>query len=423
MIPQTTCPDSYLQLLSLRNEPDGFIILRNFTFLGSPQLDGKFRDFQSSINNLIIHPGEHLRTFYSRATWLSNEITLANLQDRTLAVLHERFLALLRDTKCHLIIGETSQYWRQIKEHQRDPTNLTADLPWTFTTILRTLETVGVSTLSSSPSDTHSSPTLIPSYAASSYSDPSLDYINAILPPFAASSITSPLSTHHNHYHSTTSPLPYKNNKSTHHSSPKRVPSSPPPNHTRPSHQQIKEKRLLCKLCNNLHSSPWHTTAMCPLKDPTFIVSKTICENVMQHNNLFGKTNKNYNKNIDLPTAHSKPSKAIIPSHAHSATTTPFDPPYQPDLQAFDPYAAPMTTLTDPSATPVMPLEDPNATYDISLPTLDSSPTDDIINTSTFDVPIPPSANLCTSTSDHHPASAPFVDLIFDPTEYLHFSS
>jgi hypothetical protein len=39
-LPQTTCPDPYLQLLSLHNESDGFIILKSFIFLCSPQLIG-----------------------------------------------------------------------------------------------------------------------------------------------------------------------------------------------------------------------------------------------------------------------------------------------------------------------------------------------------------------------------------------------
>jgi hypothetical protein len=122
--PQDTCPESYLQLLSLHNETDGFLILKNFTFLRSPQLDGKYRDFHTAVNNLIIYDGEHIRTFYGHATWLGNEIILANLQDGTLAVLHEHFLALLRDTKCHLTIGETSTFWREIQEHRRNPINL-----------------------------------------------------------------------------------------------------------------------------------------------------------------------------------------------------------------------------------------------------------------------------------------------------------
>jgi hypothetical protein len=48
-IPQEKCPDSYLQLLSLHNESDGFTILKNFTFLHSP-LDTATFDLQLIIS-------------------------------------------------------------------------------------------------------------------------------------------------------------------------------------------------------------------------------------------------------------------------------------------------------------------------------------------------------------------------------------
>jgi hypothetical protein len=147
-IPQGTCPDSYLQFLSLQNELDGFLILKNFIFLHSPQLNGKLRDFRSMVTNLSITPGEHIRAFYGRAIWLGNEISLANMPDGTLAVLHGRFILLLCDTNCSLIIGETSAYWRQIHEHHREPTKLLADIPWTFNEVLCSLETAGIETLS-----------------------------------------------------------------------------------------------------------------------------------------------------------------------------------------------------------------------------------------------------------------------------------
>jgi hypothetical protein len=124
--PQETCPKSYLQLLPLHNESDGFTILKNFTFLHSPQIDGKYRDFHAAVNNLIIYDDENLHTLFGHDTWLGNKITLANLQDGTLAVLQEHILALLCETKCQLIIGETSLFWREIWEHRRNPTNLTA---------------------------------------------------------------------------------------------------------------------------------------------------------------------------------------------------------------------------------------------------------------------------------------------------------
>jgi hypothetical protein len=43
---QTTAPDSYLQLLSLQHESDGFLLYQHFIFLRSPQLEGKFVDYR-----------------------------------------------------------------------------------------------------------------------------------------------------------------------------------------------------------------------------------------------------------------------------------------------------------------------------------------------------------------------------------------
>ncbi len=141
---------------------------------------------------------------------------------------------------------------------------------------------------------------------------------------------------------------------------------------------------------------------MRPLKDPTYIVNKTICENVMQHNNLFGKTNKNYNKNIDLPTTQPKPKKSYYPvsSSFHYYCyywTTP-----QSDVHDFDPYAPPVT-----------PLKDLFSHYNVSPLLSDQSSNDDIIYTSSFEVPILPSANLYTTNHlENHLESSHFVDLI-----------
>jgi hypothetical protein len=68
----TTSPDSYLQLLSLKHEPDDFLLLQHFIFLCSPQLEGKFIDYRIQINQLSIINGESIRSFYSRAMWLHN---------------------------------------------------------------------------------------------------------------------------------------------------------------------------------------------------------------------------------------------------------------------------------------------------------------------------------------------------------------
>ncbi len=423
-IPQATCPKSYLQLLSLRNELDGFLILKNFIFLRSPQLDGELRDFHTTVTSLNITPGEHIRTFYGRAIWLGNEISLANLADGTLAVLHECFLSLLRDTKCSIIIGETSTYWRQIREHRRDPSKIQADLPWSFNEVLRSLETAGVELLSPNNNNHNNiSSSMNPSFAASSIMDPSFHYNSTNIYPVACAGHSH--HHHQNHHNKSTqarqssyyrpssnaySPthqhqnIPHKNNNSS--------PLSIPPN--------VKEKHLLCKFCNNLHSSPWHSTDHCPLKDPTFIVNKKIRENVMQHNNLYGKENKNYDKNIDLPHTSSLPSKATIPRIAHSATLT------TPNI------TTPALVPDNPFGHIIPPLEDPYLHYDCPSPTdTPESSEATVIDTGIFDVP-PPTTNLCstfqtTPQATYHDLlpteSSPFVDIIMDPTDYLHFSS
>jgi hypothetical protein len=68
-------------------------------------------------------------------------------------------------------------------------------------------------------------------------------------------------------------------------------------------HKQQQQPR--CRLCNNQHPNPWHDTNHCPFKDPTFIQNCLIREKVMQHNTLYGKTNKNYTKTMDTPNSTS----------------------------------------------------------------------------------------------------------------------
>jgi hypothetical protein len=95
-IPQTTCPDTYLQLLSLCNEPNGFLLFQNLIFLQSLQLNGKFViSMQKYLLSLFKTVGECLRLFYGRVTWLHNEVTSANLQNGSIATLYEQFLTLL----------------------------------------------------------------------------------------------------------------------------------------------------------------------------------------------------------------------------------------------------------------------------------------------------------------------------------------
>jgi hypothetical protein len=131
----------------------------------------------------------------------------------------------------------------------------------------------------------------------------------------------------------------------------------------------------------------------------------------MQHNKLYGKINKDYSKDIDLPTATAKPTKATIPTIANLATHSPLDQPPPSTTTSFDPYGIP---------TP--PLEDQFLPYDLINDPLDNVSPDDTIQTENLEVSLPPSANLCVTSPDSS-TTTPFVDLLFDPTDYLHFSS
>lgn len=162
-IPSATCPETALQLLSLRQDPDGFLILRNLVSLRSPQLNGKFKDYGAMIQALQIIPGEHIREFYSHAASLSHEITLAQLQDGSNAVLSEHFLCLLRNTNDFIILGEISQTWKEIQSFCRDPRHLTKTLSWTLESILRDLEIAQITHLS--PADV-SPTTLVDAHVA-----------------------------------------------------------------------------------------------------------------------------------------------------------------------------------------------------------------------------------------------------------------
>jgi hypothetical protein len=98
----------------------------------SPQLAGDYHDYRNDIDTLVIIPGEHLSKFYQRVIQLSNKITLSNIQNGNAALLAYRFISLLRSTKCTTIIGLINPYWKTITKHCRDPSHLTAPLPWKF---------------------------------------------------------------------------------------------------------------------------------------------------------------------------------------------------------------------------------------------------------------------------------------------------
>jgi hypothetical protein len=93
--PQETCPESFLQLLSLRSESDGFIILKNFMYLRSSQLEGKYRDFRRAVKNLIVYDKEHLNVLLLLVKLLHIGGKFVNI-DVILLILLQIFPGLLR---------------------------------------------------------------------------------------------------------------------------------------------------------------------------------------------------------------------------------------------------------------------------------------------------------------------------------------
>ena len=148
-ITKATSPRAFLKLLSLKSFQDGFRILRDLIFKLSPQLDGTFIDFSTSIAALTIINGEHISEFYSRAQELAREIDIANLPDGNAAALLYHFLVALRRTNDPTILGLTNVYWSKITAFRRNPTHFTSPkLPWELHDVFNDLETSEVSILS-----------------------------------------------------------------------------------------------------------------------------------------------------------------------------------------------------------------------------------------------------------------------------------
>jgi len=295
-VPQTTAPESYLQLISLKHEQDGFLLLQNFIFLRSPQLEGKFIDYRKQIIELSSTPNEPLRSFYSRAMHLYNELILANIKDGSITVLIERFLHILRSTGFQFIIAETSFAWKTIQEHRRNPKHVTTPPALTLNSILRDLETAGITNIPA-PITTHmTTPDPIICSADTQpllFTEPVVAYTNENNRP---------------QYNINMSRAQQNTNQLKHN-----------PSITNP----IKQNQPKCRLCNNQHPNPWHTTDSCPFKDPTYIQNKLIRENVMQHNTLFGCINKNYTKDMDTSNNNTKPIRATLPRTVKHAEDNP----------------------------------------------------------------------------------------------------
>jgi len=102
-ITEISSPKTYLQLLSLCDTRDGFLLLKDLIFSLSPQLPGDYHDYRTDIDTLAIIPGKHLSKFYQRIIKLSNEIALSNILNGNMALLAYLFIFLLRSTKCATI--------------------------------------------------------------------------------------------------------------------------------------------------------------------------------------------------------------------------------------------------------------------------------------------------------------------------------
>jgi hypothetical protein len=392
-IPSNTCPETALQLLSLRKDSDGFAILQNLVKLRSPQLQGKFKDYRGLINDLQIIPGEHIREFFSRAESLGQEIDLAQLEDGSNAALCERFLTLLRDTNDFIIIGETSRAWKDIQSFRRDPKHLRKPLPWTFEEILRDLEIAKITTLTTAVTPVSLTPSI----------DAHVAYGHRLhrpipITPTHPKYVTQAIHTTKDGRHLLSSPT-----------------SNPIQSISR------------CKLCNNGHPYPWHTEENCPFIDPTHILCKTTRENVMQHNSLHGAINKKFSKNQDTLHNTNPQRPPPVPTILSTRKATPTvrfttrtpstpPPPSDPLIASFNPQQPPTDDQPNDS-NPYLPFE---ATDD------DSPAPDDIIHTEYYDFPVTPTANVCTGFTDINPSfddSTAFQDLILDPTQYLSFSA
>jgi hypothetical protein len=120
---------------------------------------------------------------------------------------------------------------------------------------------------------------------------------------------------------------------------------------------------------------------------------------------------------MDLLNNHNTPLPANLPTARHASLTD--NHTLQPTI-TFGSSDHPSDYLDPYSTTP----------HDVEEPI--PSHHDTVVDTTTFAVPHIPSVNTTTvpplpssapSSNDYHNLTPPYQDLIFDPTEYLHFNS
>jgi hypothetical protein len=177
---------------------------------------------------------------------------------------------------------------------------------------------------------------------------------------------------------------------------------------------QTKPTQPKCRLCNNQHPNPWHMTDACPFKDPTYIQNRLIRKNVMQHNALFGRINKNYTKDMDIMINNKTPIKATLPRTAKTAIDNSNTPTTVIQNNLLD-------IMNHPQYHDIPDLDH------LNLPTLDDHTTPD--QTTLQIIPEPfinsgitshkePNTTTLTNETFHDD-----TDFLFDPNQYEYFAS
>ena len=278
-ISMDACPDGYLQLLSLRDDPCGFTILSNFIYLRSPQLGGKFHDFRLDIANIQLISGEHIRFLYTRVKTLSNEIEHAKPKDGSMTVLMERFLSLLRSTANADIGHAVAPYWIKLQQFKRNSEHVAQKLPFSYENVLQELEYSGVTTIVTkdavSTEDNHHLMTSIAAYAGRPLpSTPNLQ--------------------------STGKHTMFRTKDG------RRFIRSP------------QEHQVRCRLCDNKHLNLWQVETDCPYHNPELfwirIAAKPLCNTTpyMDHTRRIFTRTKILQEKTTIPTQLLSPPQANL---------------------------------------------------------------------------------------------------------------
>ena len=362
------CPESHLQLLPLRDECCGFYILSLFITRLSPQLGGKYRDFRKVIDSLQTFPGEHICEFYRRVKTLSNEIRLAKKDiSGDEAALLERFLSLLRSLDSLQFWTVINPLWIRLERFKCDPLHQGKPLPFKYEEVLDALDHSGLTTIPDGPSSSLALP--IPSLAAyadlvqpSSHSGPLV--LTTAIGAYAGRHSVPPAP--HPSLSSATQRLQLVQTKDG------RRFIFPSARH-RPSLDKHK-----CDLCANRHVNPWH-----------------VRERVMQYNALHGAHRKDFVRSQDSKCGDRRPQPAVLPASGKFASVS--DSTEEGIPEAFFDSQQDLPATSDDEC--------------------------EIVDSTYFDIPVPPIGNLGSTAMGEGHDSSFFQDPILDPLQYRSFDA